>query len=90
MIYKIHKVEEDGVVLLKLSGRFSSEDVAELDRQCEQPSGGRDLVLDLEELKLVDQDVVRFLERCEANGARLQNCPPYIRQWITQERDRRS
>ena len=90
MIYKIHKVEEDGVVLLKLSGRFSSEDVAELDRQCEQPSGSPDLVLDLEEVKLVDQDVVRFLERCEANGARLQSCPPYIRQWITQERDRRS
>ena len=77
-------------MVLKLSGWFRSEDVAELERHCEQCQGGADLVLDLEEVKLVDQDVVRFLERCEANGARLRSCPPYIRQWITQEHERRS
>ena len=71
MVYRIHKVADEGAVVLKLSGWFRSEDVAELER-------------------LVDQDVVRFLERCETNGARLRSCPPYIRQWIAQEHERRS
>ena len=77
-------------MVLKLSGWFRSEDVAELERLCAQRPGSPDLVLDLEEVKLVDQDVVRFLERCETNGARLRSCPPYIRQWIAQEHERRS
>ena len=84
MTYRIHKVVQEGVVLLELSGWFQSEDVAELRRLCEQREGGPDLVLDLGEVKAVDQDVVRFLERCEANGAQLRSCPPYIRQWISQ------
>ena len=63
MTYRIHKVEQEGVVLLKLSGWFRSEDVAELQRVCEQCQGSANLVLDLGEVKAVDQDVVRFLER---------------------------
>jgi hypothetical protein len=37
-------------------------------------------------LTLVDVDVVRFLETCEAGGAEVINCAPYIREWINQER----
>ena len=76
------------MVTLKLSGRIQKENVADLSRLCEAIEGSRELVLDLEEVKLVDQDVVRFLERCEGNGARLQNCPPYIRHWISQGQER--
>jgi hypothetical protein len=43
--------------------------------------------LDLEELKLVDVEAVRFLGSCEARGATLINCSPYIRDWIGKERD---
>jgi len=46
--------------------------------------------LDLEEVKLVDQDAVRFLARCEAAGARLEGCAPYVREWITREEDQGS
>ena len=88
MSYKIQKIEEAGMVILKLSGRIQKENVADLSRLCEAIEGSRELVLDLEEVKLVDQDVVLFLERCEGHGARLQNCPPYIRHWIAQQQER--
>lgn len=87
MTYKVQKVEEARVVVFKLSGRIQKENVADLSRLCEAIEEGRELVLDLEEVKLVDQDVVRFLERCEGNGARLQNCPLYIRHWIAQQQE---
>jgi hypothetical protein len=43
--------------------------------------------LDLEEVTLVDVEIVRFLGTCEARGATLLNCSPYIRDWIGKERD---
>ncbi len=49
----------------------------------------REIVLDLKDLTLVDRDAVRFLERCEADRIKLKNCPAYIREWITRERDAR-
>jgi hypothetical protein len=39
--------------------------------------------LDLEDLTLVDQGVVSFFRRGEANNIQLKNCPAYIREWIT-------
>jgi len=42
--------------------------------------------LDLEEVKLVDRDAVRFLADCEGNGIELCECSPYIRDWIARER----
>jgi len=43
------------------------------------------LELDLRDVKLVDQQVVTFLTRCQASGTRLRNYPPYIREWIPRE-----
>lgn len=45
-----------------------------------------ELVLDLEEVKLVDRDAVRFLAGLEAEGARRMNCSAFIREWISRER----
>lgn len=47
---------------------------------------GRNLVLDLGEVKLVDRDAVRFLAQIEAEGAKLRNCSAFIQEWILQER----
>jgi hypothetical protein len=30
---------------------------------------------------------MRFLMHCESNGVTLENCTPYIREWMTRERD---
>ena len=84
MTLKIQKVEGETGVVLKLSGRIEKENLADLRRVCE-PLGNGNLVLDLEEVKLVDRDAVDFLDRCEADGVRLRNCPAYIRHWINQD-----
>lgn len=52
-------------------------------------AAGESMILDLKEVRLADRDAVAFLARCEANGVQLRNCPPYIREWIESDEDRR-
>jgi hypothetical protein len=74
-------------MIFALSGRIEVEDVAELRRLFQSEAKDHNLVLDLKDVKLVNRDAVRFLADCEADGARLKNCPAYIREWIARERD---
>jgi len=83
---KIHRVA-NGEVVFRLSGRMDAENVSELEELFSAEESGRRIVLDLENLTLVDQDVVSFLRRCEADSIQLKNCPPYIRKWIAGEGD---
>jgi anti-anti-sigma regulatory factor len=76
----------NGEVVIKLSGRMGAENLGELEKMIGTESGGRRIILDLKDLKLVDQDAVNFLKRCEADNITLKNCPAYIREWITGER----
>ena len=46
-----------------------------------------DIVLDLKDVGVVDREVMRFFMRCEANGVKLENCTPYIREWMDRETD---
>jgi anti-anti-sigma regulatory factor len=77
----------NGVVVIKLSGRMGAENVGELETLISKEAKGHGIVLDLKDLKLVDQDAVNFLRRCEADSTQLRNCPAYIREWITGERN---
>ena len=47
----------------------------------------RDIVLDLKDVGAVNRDVVRFFVSCEADGVKLENCTPYIREWMEREKD---
>jgi len=76
----------NGEVVIKLSGRMGSENLDELEKVISAEADGRRTVLDLKDLKLVDQDAVNFLRRCEAGSITLKNCPAYIREWISGER----
>ena len=76
----------NGEVVFTVSGRMDAENLPELKALFSSEAAGRRITLDLKELTLVDQDAVRFLERCEAGNIRLKNCPAYIREWITRER----
>jgi len=71
--------------MFTLVGRMDSENVPEMKRLLASEEGRR-IVLDLKDLTLVDRDAVRFLEPCEADSIKLQNCPAYIREWIRRER----
>ena len=82
---RIQKSTRDGVVTLALSGRIQIENVAELRTLFEGESKDHALVLGLKDVTLIDQGGVQFLANCEAQGAKLENCPPYIREWIAIE-----
>jgi len=84
MTLKIDSGSDGHEMVLQLSGRLQSEHVELLKAQIE----GSELrvVLDLEDVKLVDRDVVRFLGVCEENGIELRHCSPYISEWILKEK----
>jgi len=77
---------ENGEVVFTLSGQMDSDTMADLERLIDSEAKGRGVVLSLKDLTLVDEDSVIFLARCESNGVKLENCPPYVREWINRQR----
>ncbi len=76
----------NGEVVFKLIGRMGAENLGELDTLVSAEARDRRIIFDLIDLTLVDQDGVRFLGRCEAEGIKLRNCPAYVREWTNRER----
>ncbi len=76
----------NGEVVFTLSGQMDEEPIAELERLINSEADGRRIVLDLKDLTLVNENAIAFLERCESNGITIENCPPYIREWIKRQR----
>ena len=72
-------------VVFTLSGRIKAVRLAELEKLLKCEAGDHNLVLDLQEVKLVDRDAVSFLANCESKGVNIANCPTYIREWIEKE-----
>ena len=83
---KIQRVANSHVVF-ELSGGMDAENLAELKKVIESEASGHRIVLDLRDLTLADRDAVKFLERCETDGIKLEKCPAYIREWIARERE---
>jgi anti-anti-sigma regulatory factor len=77
---------ENGEVVFTLSGQMDEEPIAELETLINSEANGRRIVLDLKDLTLVNENAITFLERCESNSIALENCPPYIREWIKRQR----
>jgi anti-anti-sigma regulatory factor len=84
---KIRRSENDGLAIFSLSGRIEEQHVSELQELLAGEAEVTKAVLDLEEVRLVDREVVRFLAACEARGIGLRNCPSYVREWIETGRD---
>jgi anti-anti-sigma regulatory factor len=78
----------NGRVVFTLSGRIEAEDVKELRQLLALEKAGQQLVWDLRDVTLVSQDAVEFLAGCEADSIKLENCPPYIREWIARVKGR--
>ena len=79
----------NGQVVLTLSGRMAEDDIAELETLISSEPNHRHVVLDLKDVTLVGEGAITFLERCEADGITLKNCPAYVREWITGQRRER-
>jgi len=70
-----------------LSGRLQFKHVSELHSLIRQEEFK--VVLDLREVNLLDREAVEFLVACEMDGVSLNNCSPYIREWVTREASRK-
>jgi hypothetical protein len=81
---RIEKESHGCVTRLLLSGRIQSDRIACI--RSAMNDGCAAKILDLSEVTLVDVAVVRFLIRCEDEGLKLEECPPYVREWILRER----
>lgn len=83
---KIRRSEDNGIAVFALSGRIEEQQVSELQKLLAGEAQAK-AALDLEEVRLVDREVVRFLAACEARGISLRNCPSYVREWIETGRE---
>lgn len=79
---KVRRSEHNGSITFALSGRIEESHVPELQKLFESEPEDANVTLDLEEVRLVDREVVRFLAACKARGLKLENCPSYVREWI--------
>jgi hypothetical protein len=85
IVLKIQR-SSNGQVTYMLSGQIEKEDIDGLEAMVRLEAKGRRIVLDLKNLTLVGPDAIAFLDRCEAQGITLKNCPAYIREWIKGQR----
>jgi anti-anti-sigma regulatory factor len=75
-----------GEVVFKVSGQLTAENVTEMESLIAAEGKGRRIVLDCKDLRSVDGEAVKFLEKWEADSIKLKNCGLYIREWIRRER----
>jgi hypothetical protein len=87
MTFRIETAARGGFTVFVLSGRIETQAIAELRRLFELQTDYPDIVLDLKDVGLVDRDVMLFFVGCEADGVTLENCAPYIREWMEREKD---
>jgi anti-anti-sigma regulatory factor len=76
-------------VVFRVSGQLISENVAEMEALIAAEGKGKRIVLDCTDLRSVDGEAVKFLERWEADSIKLKNCGLYIRERIKRERQER-
>jgi len=67
-MWKIRRLQDAESVVLGLSGRIQGEQLMELQKLLASEAGNQNVVLDLQEVKLVDQDSVTFLACQETGG----------------------
>lgn len=85
---RIRRMAVDDTVVFLLSGRIREEHILELTELLASEKEGSKMAFDLEEIRLVDREGIRFLGACEARGIILQNCPAFVREWIEKGSDR--
>lgn len=86
MTCKIEHLAAEGVVVLRVSGHIQSEHVGIIEKLLAREEGLT--ALDLTEITLADRDAVGHLAVWELRGVELRNCPPFLREWVTNEQAR--
>jgi anti-anti-sigma regulatory factor len=79
----------NGETVFRVSGELGAENVAEIEAVIGAENNGTRITLDLADLRSVDGEAVKSLERWEADAIKLRNCAAYIREWIRRQRSER-
>ena len=64
-----------------LSGRIELQHLDQLRAQFAAQS--LQIIVDFTDVRLVDREVIETLAKWELEGIKLENCPAYVRDWIT-------
>jgi hypothetical protein len=81
---KIHR-KANADVVFSVCGRLDKQHLAEFEALIEAEGKARRIVLDLKDMTLTGQEGITFLKHCEATGIKLENCDPYVREWIARQ-----
>lgn len=84
---RIRRSQQAGVTIFALSGRIEDGHVQELEALLKREATEQ-VVLDLEEVRLVDREAIKFLVACEVRGIPVKNCPPHVRKWMETRSDK--
>ena len=79
---RIRRFDDNGSTVLALSGRIEENDLPALQAVLDAEPRIADLTLDLQEVRLVYREGVRFLATCKTKGIKLKNCPAYVRELL--------
>jgi hypothetical protein len=89
MTCKIERVLAPGdCVVLRVSGRIDGTHVETLRELTGKGKTTKGLAIDLTEVTLVSHEAVEVLTLAEASGIELKNCPAYVREWVSRQRER--
>jgi anti-anti-sigma regulatory factor len=81
----------NGEVVFRISGDLDATNIAEIEAVIAAEKKRARITLDLTDLRSVDGDAVKSLEKWETDSIKLRYCAPYIREWIRRHRmDRES
>ena len=87
MAFRIETAARVRFTVFTLCGRIEKQAIAELRKLFELHLDYHDIVLDLKDVCVVDREVMSFFVSCEADGVKLENCTPYLREWMEREKD---
>jgi ABC-type transporter Mla MlaB component len=87
MTCRIDRLSTEQGLVLYISGRIAAKDVEVVRTALDE---SRVVAIDVAAVELVDSDAVKLLAQIEAEGIELKNCPAYVREWITKERENNS
>ena len=81
---KIERIDGQGGTRFRLCGELRSAHLDDV--RVEIARSVPPTILDLEEVNLVDIDAVGWLNACQTQGIQVENCAPYIREWMCQDK----
>jgi ABC-type transporter Mla MlaB component len=82
MVLRIDNSTNSEFVIFTLSGRLENKKIIELLQILASQQANQKIAFDLRDVTLIDKRSVEFFAECEAQGAELWNCSPYLREWI--------